>query len=221
MQIFYLHGFASSPRSSKAQFFAGRLEACGVTVHVPDFNQPDFSTLSVSRMLQQLQARIAATPPGPVVLVGSSLGGFLAIEAAARAATEARHTIAQLILLAPAVELEWDRWTEIVASGGVDTWRQNGEIEIFHYAEDRPRPLKYSFYEDAQRYHAAARRLTQPMLVFQGRHDESVSPALVERFAGAQPNAVLHLLEDGHQLKESLEFIWLETAQFLGVPTAP
>jgi hypothetical protein len=42
-----------------------------------------------------------------------------------------------------------------------------------------------------------------------------VTPAVVERFAGRQPHAVLHLLEDGHQLKDSLEFIWQETARII------
>jgi pimeloyl-ACP methyl ester carboxylesterase len=217
MDVFYLHGFASSPQSSKAMFFADRLESAGVKTTVPDFNQPDFGTLTISRMLQQLEKRIAAIPPGPVVLIGSSLGGFLAVEAAARQVNEARHPIAQVILLAPAVELEWDRWIEIAAEGGVDAWRTNGEIAVFHYADDTPRKLKFGFYQDAQHYQPAARRLAQPLLVFQGRHDESVSPAIVERFAGAQPNATLVILEDGHQLKESLEVIWQQSARFLGL----
>jgi uncharacterized protein len=217
VQIFYLHGFASSPQSSKARFFSDRLAELGLKTHVPDFNQPDFSTLTISRMLQQLEKRVAALPPGPVVLVGSSLGGFVAIEAAARQVSEARHPISRLVLLAPAVELEWERWTEIVDCGGIDAWQRDGEIEIFHYADDRPQPLKYTFYEDARHYDASRRRLDLPMIIFQGRQDESVSPPLVEQFARAQPHATLHLLDDGHQLKESLPFIWRETATFLGL----
>src|SRR4051812_8643530 len=213
MHTFYLHGFASSPMSSKAQFFGRRLAERGVKVDTPDFNQPDFSTLTISRMLQQLEKRIAAIPPGPVVLIGSSLGGFLAIETAARQVNQARHPIERPILLAPAVELEWDRWTEIVAHGGIDAWRKNGDIEVFHYADEKTHRLKFGFYTDAQRYNASARRLTLPALVFHGQHDESVSPALVEKFANAQPNATLHVLDDGHQLKESLDVIWGATSQ--------
>jgi pimeloyl-ACP methyl ester carboxylesterase len=213
---FYLHGFASSPASSKATFFADRLRAGGIRVDVPDFNLPDFRTLTISRMLRQLEERISRTPPGPIVLIGSSLGGFLAVEAAARQAHGSTRPIERLILLAPAVELEWARWTEIALKGGVDAWRRNGEIEIFHYGDDAPRRLGFGFYEDARQYSAAARRLDLPMLIFQGLRDESVSPALVEAFARAQPRATLHMLEDGHQLKDSLEFMWFETSRFLG-----
>ena len=42
MHIIYLHGFASSPMSTKAQFLAGRLAARGLTLQCPDLNQPDF-----------------------------------------------------------------------------------------------------------------------------------------------------------------------------------
>ena len=149
-----------------------------------------------------------------MVLIGSSLGGFVAVEAAARQGRDTRHPVSRLVLLAPAVELEWDRWTE-VGRHGIPVWRRNGEIEVFHYAYDEPRHLKFGFYEDANRYHPATRRLEQPLLIFQGCQDESVSPAVVETFARAQPRATLFMLEDGHQLKNSLDLIWRETARAL------
>ena len=82
MHVLYLHGFASSAQSSKAAFFRSKLSAHGVEVHTPDFNLPDFSTLTVSRMLGQVQDAIQVLPPGPVTLIGSSLGGFVAVHAA-------------------------------------------------------------------------------------------------------------------------------------------
>jgi uncharacterized protein len=214
VRVFYLHGFASSPQSSKATFFAERFAASRIPMECLDLNQPDFSTLTVSRMLQQIERRIAAAPPADVVLVGSSLGGFVAVEAAGRQVNQARHPITQLILLAPAVELEWEKWTELGA-GGVEEWRRTGETDVFHYAFQENRTLNFAFYEDANRYHPSSRRLPLPMLIFQGRHDESVSPDVVERFAAAQPNARVHLLDDGHQLKDSLEFIWEQTVRAL------
>ena len=220
MHVFYLHGFASSPDSSKAQFLSAKLARAGQKLHCPDFNQPDFSTLTISRMLQQLEKRIAALTPGEVVLIGSSLGGFVAIEAARRQVSRAHHPISRLVLLAPAIELEWERWSE-VGPGGIDRWRRHGEIEVFHYADDRPHRLKFSFYEDAIRYHPEAARLALPMLIFQGRRDESVDPRSVERFARAQPNATLHLVDDEHQLKNSLDVIWSETARALNLDPEP
>ena len=216
MVVIYLHGFASSPESSKATFFAERFGATGITFLCPDLNQPRFSTLTISRMLQQLEKRISSLPPGEIVLIGSSLGGFAAIEAAARQVGAARHPISRLILLAPAVELEWDRWSE-VGPGGIERWRDTGDVEVFHYALDRAERLKFAFYEDAARYHPASRELALPMLIFQGWKDESVSPEIVQRFVRRQPAATLHMLDDTHQLKNSLEFIWDKTATFLSL----
>ena len=102
MHVFYLHGFASSPQSSKAQYLSARCAASGVTLHCPDFNQPDFATLTISRMLRQLEMDMAALPPGDVVLIGSSLGGFVAVEAARRQAARVVHPITRMVLLAPA-----------------------------------------------------------------------------------------------------------------------
>src|SRR5438105_4713079 len=240
MHIFYLHGFASSPMSTKAQFLAGRLAARGLTLQCPDLNQPDFSTLTMSRMLQQTEERIAMMMPGNVMLIGSSMGGFVAVEAAARAVNQARHPIAQLILLAPAVELEWKRLTEVgpdepatpkrdsakaepatpkrdSAKAGIERWRRSGSIEVFHYAYDAPRRLAFSFYDDASRYAPARRRLETPIVIFQGRRDESVDAASVERSAKGQPHATLHLVDDDHQLKNSLEAIWVEIARLLPI----
>ena len=90
-------------------------------------------------------------------------------------------------------------------------------MEVFHYALECHQRLKFGFYEDAAKYHPAARRLDMPVLIFQGRHDESVSPAIVERFASRQHAATLHMLGDNHQLKNSLDVIWRETAEFLRV----
>ncbi len=49
--VLYLHGFASSPASSKAQRFEQELAVHGVGFSCPDFNQPAFETLTVTRML--------------------------------------------------------------------------------------------------------------------------------------------------------------------------
>src|ERR1041385_8668182 len=82
--VVYLHGFASSPASSKAQRFARELEARGVSFDCPDLNEPSFETLTVTRMLEQTAAAVRKAGSTPIALIGSSLGGFVALHAAAR-----------------------------------------------------------------------------------------------------------------------------------------
>ena len=58
--VFFLHGFVSSPRSTKVQYFVRMLAQRGVDVQCPDFNEPDFRAMTMTRMLDQLHARLAA-----------------------------------------------------------------------------------------------------------------------------------------------------------------
>ena len=52
----WLHGFGSSPTSTKATYVAARLAERGLALETPDFNEPSFRELTVSRMLRQLDA---------------------------------------------------------------------------------------------------------------------------------------------------------------------
>ena len=69
----YLHGFASSPQSGKVGFLSDRLADHGLTLRCPDLNDPDFSTLTVSRMIDQVEVVVGQLPsePGRAVRVES------------------------------------------------------------------------------------------------------------------------------------------------------
>ena len=200
--IIYLHGFASSSHSGKAVYLADRLRAGGAQVAVPDLNLPDFSTLTVTRMLAQTRALIDQATE-PVTIIGSSLGGYVAVNAAAAWPDR----VARLVLLAPALDFSKDG---LGAPGGasLDDWKRDGQIMVFHYGYGRMLPIHYGLYEDARRYDAMHAVVRMPILVFQGRRDTSVNPAVVERWAAARPNVGLNLLDDDHQLGGSLAFIW-------------
>lgn len=212
ISVVYLHGFASSAQSSKAAFFREKLAARGVEVVTPDFNDPDFSTLTVTRMLGQVRDAIASLPSGPIALIGSSLGGFVAVNAAVLHP----ERIKRLVLLAPALDFDGNRLRDL-GDRGVDEWQRTNRLEVFHYGFGRMMPVHYELYEDASRYDALGARLDLPIQVFQGLRDASVDPETVRRWSSVRPNVELHLLDDDHQLHTSLETIWTESARFLGV----
>jgi pimeloyl-ACP methyl ester carboxylesterase len=212
--VLYLHGFASSPASSKAVRFGRELAARGVGFSCPDFNDPAFETLTIARMLDQTrQALERVTEAGPVALIGSSLGAFVAVHAAA---ADRAGRVDRLILLAPALDLVGNPLHHLDARG-IEVWRQSGWLRVFHHAYGEERDLHFALWEDVQRYDALSLDVALPMLVYQGRQDESVSPAMVEAWARGRPNVELHLVNDGHQLTESMEEIWRRSAEFLGV----
>jgi uncharacterized protein len=75
MNIIYLHGFASSPNSMKAQMLQVYCEQhADLKLHLPNLNMPVQQVLpKISEMIHRLS---------DVVLIGSSLGGFYATQLA-------------------------------------------------------------------------------------------------------------------------------------------
>jgi pimeloyl-ACP methyl ester carboxylesterase len=216
--VVYLHGFASSPASSKAARFRSELEARGVEVSCPDFNEPAFETLTTTRMLGQVRACLDQVKNGPVALVGSSLGAFVAVHAAALDTT---GLIDRLILLAPALDFGGNR-LRYLGPDGIEEWRRSGKLRVFHHAAGEEREVGFALYEDAAAYDAITLPTRLPTLVFQGDRDASVDPEMVRLWAEGRPLVDLRTLPDDHQLTASLDLIWRESAPFLGLPaTAP
>ena len=212
MHLFYLHGFASSPASGKAVFLAERLLPHGLPLHCPDLNEPDFSTVTTTRMIRQVETAIDTLPPAPVTLIGSSLGAFVAVHLAHRA--RAPIAIDRLILLAPALDFGANRMRDL-GEDGLRRWRESGWLELEHYAYGETRRVRYELFADAAQYDSFATTTTVPTLILHGRNDEIVDPVMVERFAATRPHVRLVMLDDGHQLKDSLERVWSESAAFL------
>jgi uncharacterized protein len=218
MHVFYIHGFASSAHSSKARWLAERLAAHGLALHCPDLNEPEFSTLTVTRMIERVEAEIGRLPAGPVTLIGSSLGAFVAVQVAARCPPGTLRAVERMILLAPALDFP-DECERTLGAEGFERWRTTGRVDVFHYAYGEMRTLLYALYEDAKRYDPFALSLTVPVLIIQGRFDRSVDVSVVERFARDRPHVKLQMVDDDHQLLESLEVLWNGVAGELGLTT--
>jgi pimeloyl-ACP methyl ester carboxylesterase len=210
--IIYLHGFASSSKSTKAAYFAERLRGHGLTVACPDFNEPDFSSLTLTRMLNQLTGEVEAANEASVTLMGSSLGGTLAVLAAEQLGAR----VESVILLAPAVMFA-KPGHHLLPPERIDEWHRRGSLSFFHHAYNEERPLDVAFYDDSLRYDAFGASFSQPTLIFQGRHDTSVDYRTVEQFARDRRNVTLSLLDDDHQLLASLPRMWADVEAFLGL----
>jgi pimeloyl-ACP methyl ester carboxylesterase len=207
--VLYLHGFASSPESTKARFFGERLAARGVPLRTPDFNEPDFRTLTMSRMLERLAFEIDAAG-GRATLMGSSLGAALAVLAAAQFGVQ----VDRLVLMAPAVMIARPGHA-LLPDEQIEEWRRAGALPFFHYAYNEPRLLDFAFHEDVRTRDVFAARFDQPALVLQGRRDTVVDPGAVQRFAEGRANVTLSMLDDDHQLAASLPVMWRLVAGFL------
>lgn len=203
--ILYLHGFASSPSSSKARFFRERLERTGASVEIPDLAAADFEHLTITGQLAVI-ANAAANRP--VALMGSSMGGYLAALYAAR-----HPEVTRLVLLAPAFCFA-RRWPTRLEPDTVDEWRTRGAMDVFHYGENRPLPLSYGLLEDAARYEDFP-EFRQPALIFHGAQDDVVPPEYSRQFAAIHPNVTLETLESGHELLNVLDHMAARVVPFL------
>jgi pimeloyl-ACP methyl ester carboxylesterase len=208
--IFYLHGFASGAGSTKARYFGERLAELGHRLGCPDFNTPEFRTLTMTRMLDGLDQALARSGQAPATLIGSSLGGTLAVLAAARFGSR----VDRLVLMAPAVMFA-KPGHHLLPPERIEEWRRRGSLPFFHYGAGEELALDFSFYEDSLRYDAFGAQFNQPTLVFQGLHDRSVDPRTVDEFARARPNVRLLLMDDDHQLISSLPWMWDQAKDFL------
>ena len=207
-RILYLHGFASSPGSSKARFFAARLRTVGALVDIPDLAAGDFEHLTIGGQLRVIERAAAGDP---VALIGSSLGGYLAALYAAR-----HPEVTRVVLLAPAFGFA-ARWAERMGVSAVDAWRAAGAIEVFHYGENRRCPLSYALLEDGLGYQDYP-DFRQPALIFHGAHDDVVPARYSSEFAATHPNARLEVLDSGHELLNVLEYMAPKVCAFLTGP---
>lgn len=208
MRYLWVHGFASGPTSSKGRFVKERLQERGVDVAIPDFNEPSFFDLTVSRMLERIDDVAGADEP--VILFGSSLGGFAAATWAATRPGRAKA----LVLLAPAFDLG-PRWAARMDPGELAQWRSRGRLAFDHYARERKEDLSWAFLEDAGR-HQGFPLPRCPTLVIQGTKDDVVDPGLAREFVRRMDGrAHLVELDEGHELTADLPALWRQIEQFL------
>src|SRR3989442_129215 len=130
MHVLYLHGFASGPQSSKGLFFQERFAALGIPVDLPDLSDGDFEHLTITHQLEVIDRRVQELTPA--LVIGSSLGGYLAALYAARHPGLFRH----LVLLAPGFGFG-RLWPQSLGEEQLRRWRERGWIEVYHYGLKR------------------------------------------------------------------------------------
>ena len=212
--VVYLHGFASSPASSKAQRFRRELAPLGVGFSCPDFNEPAFETLTVTRMLDQvarggrrgrrrpgrarrIEPRADSSPRMPPRATGraASIGWSCSRRRSSSAA------------------IGFASWASTASRNGARpagcacfTMRWSGSAMSASRCTRTPRSTTRS----RSSLDAAHARLPGPARRV-GRSGRASSDG---RRAG--PGVDLRLLDDGHQLTDSMDEIWKASREFLG-----
>jgi pimeloyl-ACP methyl ester carboxylesterase len=155
--VLYLHGFASSPAGRKIALLRSSLPADEFRVVAPDLNQPSFEKLDFGSIVAAA-VRAAESDP-PAVVVGSSLGAMVALEASRRG------VCAPLVLIAPALAFG-GRWTEKLAPGD--------PLPYFHHGQNREIPIHRRFFEEMAKVTCDRDAPRERVTILMGVKDESV-----------------------------------------------
>lgn len=216
----YLHGFASSPQSSKARAFRAWGEARGVPIHALDLRVPTFEGLRFSSITARVRAAIdegTAPVSSPLqtagdharaVLVGSSLGGLAACRVA-----EADPRVCAVLVMAPAFRLT-ERWRMRIGDAAWEAWRRDDALVVDDYATGVKRRLDFGFVEELERLDVGFPDVRVPVCVIHGTRDAVVDIELSRTWAAGKPHVRLIEVDDGHELAASTDRILAEADRF-------
>lgn len=215
--VIYLHGFASSPGSQKANLFKEAFVKRGVRYHIPDLNAPDFSRLMLTAMLERVACLIRSFDDiAPVYLIGSSMGGLAALHFCDRYRGHEADRVGKIALLAPALDFNANR-DRTLGDDWRERWQQQGSMKFHNYAVGEELPVHYGMIHDISGYDSFAVDIPQPVLIYHGEQDKSVDYRISARFAEQYPTTRFHLLDSDHQLLDQTSTILAGLIEFFGV----
>ncbi|MGE5656637.1 MAG: YqiA/YcfP family alpha/beta fold hydrolase [Actinomycetota bacterium] len=214
----YLHGFASSPQSAKANYLRDCFWDLGLQLKTPDLNQGDFSRLTLTRQLQQVESEfLVSSLPGPkkqepglggVTIIGSSFGGLTAAWLAQR-----QPSVERIVLLAPAFQFV-SHWLPKLGEQQLAKWQSEGYLSVYHYSEKRDLPLSYQLILDLVQYQEERLVRPVPTLIFHGQQDEVIPVQASREFVAKRPWVKLVEVADDHSLANTLPEIWNGIQEF-------
>jgi len=212
MQYAYLHGFASSSKSTKGLALAEHFEERGVELHRPDLNKPSFEQLTYSGMVEAVESYVAECGPDDTWrFIGSSMGGYVA----ARWAELHPERTDRMVLLCPGFDMA-TRWVELLGEESLRGWKEDGSF-LFFDAEDDLTAVHWELYRDARDEHPAYPEVDASVLILHGREDAIVPLETSRTFVEGHGDARLEVLEDNHRLHDSVDTIADRALEFFGV----
>lgn len=201
---FWLSGFKSDMASTKATALAERARDKGVDCVRFDYSGHGlsggrFEDGTIGRWLDEAEAVFTRISQGPQVVIGSSMGGHIALmllkRLMERDAAQAQR-ITALVLIAPAWDMTEElMWKKFPDSAKRDLAEKGAYFEPSDYGE--PYLLTRALIEDG-RQHLLARRPFdpgRPILILQGLQDTSVPAEHVRELKSFVTGGWLRIVE--------------------------
>jgi pimeloyl-ACP methyl ester carboxylesterase len=214
--LFWLSGYKSDMKGTKAEALAHWAERQGRACVRFDYSghgesEGKFTDGTIGRWLAESLAVFDACCRGPQILIGSSMGGWLAlllVRALRQRGTDGPASVSGLVLIAPAIdfteELMWKRFTPEIKR----VLAENGVWERPSAYSSEPYLVTKRLIEEGRNHLLLGGMIETgcPVRILQGVEDPDVpwqhAKALVARLAC--DDVVLTLIKDGdHRLSRS------------------
>ena len=181
--LVWLCGLKSEMTSTKASAVAAWAAEQGLACLRFDYSghgQSDgrFEDGTVSRWLEEARAVLTRLTEGPQVLVGSSMGGYMALlllRALLAESPEHARRIKALVLIAPAWDMTELMWRNFSSSARRDIEEKGVYLRPSRY-DDGPYPITRAFIEDGRRHLIGTQSFDpgRPVYILHGLQDPDV-----------------------------------------------
>lgn len=205
----YLHGFASSAFSKKAQYLQQCFLAQQLNLNLIDLNNQDFSHLTLTRQINQVASYFKQDNQIKFRIIGSSFGGLTTVWLAEKYPQK----IDSIILLAPAFNFK-NQWLPKLSAETLKQWQDTGYLSVYHYGEKRELPLNYQFLVDLNQYNEQKLNQRISTLILHGINDETITINASREYSKNRPWVNLIELESDHSLTDVLPIIWTKIKNF-------
>ncbi len=211
----FLPGFKSDMRGSKAEALFAHCKTRNLAMLRFDYSghgqsQGAFRDGTISRWLADTLYVIDHVTTGPLLLAGSSMGGWLALLAALARPQRARA----LLLIAPAPDFtQWGIEANLDADEAIQLAAKGFITRASDYGPE-PYIITQALIEDGNRHLLLGGPIgfAGPVRIVQGQQDDDVpwQTALTLQSRIVSQNVALHLVKDGdHRLSRDQDIAWL------------
>ena len=193
--LFWLGGFRSDMAGSKAMALDALGEEKGFAVTRFDYSGHgssggNFDDGTISRWLEEAEA-VFATTSGPQIVIGSSMGGWLALLLVKALLVRGDKRVQGIVLIAPAVDMTADLMLPSFTPAEHESLQNKGYVDQPSEYSDTPYRLTRGLIEDGARHtlFGAVIETGCPVTILQGGQDPDVPQAHAIKL-------VTHLLHD-------------------------
>lgn len=222
--VMFLGGYRSDMQGTKAEYLERQCEVRGQAYVRFDYSghgqsQGDFDDGTIGSWLADATDILDHIAQGPVVLVGSSMGGWIALLLAQKRAAMMHG----LIGIAAAPDFTEDIYRRLNGAQRQEL-EENGVAYVPNDYSDEPYAYTKAFYEEAKAHLllGETRSVNYPMRLIQGGQDKDVpwqtATKIQDAYEGSELDVVI--IEDGdHRLSrpEDLDIIDKEVTSVSGI----